>query len=315
MRIGRRFFQTTATPSMAALSLAGRSITLATESAPEDSEWPNETNTGPTSDIADLTVMNGNVTISTPGTTLQNFYLNGKIRVTAPNVTIRNFVIHFTGFDQDQAIWCNNGTATNLTIEDGEIFSDMVNTARMTIGVYGNNWTARRLHVHHSWADGFRPVNDCTLEDSYVHSLGDVASRQHADAVQMLIGTNFTCTGCNFEIPNEEEPEDKPPGSFMNSAGFMIQAFNGPVDNVLIQTTRVNGGDYGVQFTGGVTNGRLRNCQFGQQYLYGPWATNVTNSATQICGNRWLDEDVVYNASQRGQYMTVNSVTNSACPV
>lgn len=307
MRIGRKFTQTTTLPSRAALALAGRSVVVVGESE-QPSAWPDETTTGATSAVGDLTVMSGLITINTPGTTLQNFYLNGRIRVQAANVTIRNFIIHFTGFDQEQGILATNASVSNLLIEDGEIYSDMVNTARMTIALYGSNWTARRLHVHHSWADAFRPVNNCTLEDSYVHDLGDVASVQHADAVQMLIGSNFTATGNNFDIPNLSEPEDKPPGSFMNSAGFMIQSYNGNVSNVLIENNRINGGDYGVQFTEraelgyAISNGRVRNNTFGSEYLYGPWATNVVTNASELCGNVWEDT---------GLYIS----GNSACAV
>lgn len=50
--------------------------------------WPSAANTGPTSA---MTLVSGNVTLSTPGQVYSGFDVAGYIRVTAANVTLRNF--------------------------------------------------------------------------------------------------------------------------------------------------------------------------------------------------------------------------------
>jgi hypothetical protein len=305
MRIGRRFFQTTAQPGRASLGLAGRSITLSTETATE-SEWPDETTTGATTP-GSLIAVSGNITLST-AQTYEGRYVTGQIRVTASSgtVTIRNCIIDFRAGSNSHAINTVSSGAT-VIVEDCEMFCPMDGVNNMSIALYGNRWIARRCYVHHSYADAFRPIADCELHDSYVHSLGDIgppygnaAVAQHADAVQILAGTNFTATGNNFEIPNFVEPEDKLPGDFMNSAGFMIQNSPGPTGDILIEGNRINGGDYSIRRTGAVTNMRVRNNVFGRDHLYGPFIT--TDGFTELCGNTWEDTGALISG-------------NSACAV
>lgn len=303
MRMGRRFFQTTTLPSRAALALAGRSVVVVGTSPTTPTDRPNASNTGATSPIGSLTQISGVRTLGN-GQTLENFFLTGQIRVTGSNVTIRNGIIDFRKDINTHAINAVSA-GSNLLIEDVEIYSPMTSAHNMTIGLYGNNFTARRLHIHDAWADGCRPLNNCVLEDSYFHSLGDVVSGQHADCVQMLEGGNVIIRRNNFDIPYNDP-------DYMNSCCCIIQTYNSAIENVEITENWIRGGDFAIQFNNiqsrGFTNCSLTNNIFGGLHEYGPWNDAAPDNLVQLCGNVW---DTGVAGETAGSFVD----GNFACPV
>ena len=228
---------------------------------------PDATNTGPkTSSLTPIT----NVNINTDGTVLENFSSTRQITINADNVTLRNFRIttsdsfgiHITG-------------GKNIIIEDGEI------SGVSSIGIYGGNFTARRIHIFNSGSDAIRP-RDAVIEASWIEKLG-YKSGAHADGVQMLEGSNVTFRGNNFDMPYNE------PG-YINSQVFIIQTYSGAIDNILIEDNWINGGGFSIQILdqsagfGAPTNVRIRNNKFGEESEYGPWRLEGN---IEVCGNVW----------------------------
>jgi hypothetical protein len=240
------------------------------------------TNTGPL--VKDLRAISGNQTISKG--VLENFVLTGgQINVTGPDVVIRNFRI-VGGMKVAYGIVATDARVKNLLIEHGEI------TGVTNIGIYGHDYTARRIYMHELGADGFRSTGNTVTEDSYVEKIGTPG--KHADAVQVLTGSNIVYRRNHFYLPYNDP-------QWMNSAGFMIQKDKGAVDNVLLEDNHCIGGDFCLQLTGGVTNAVVRNNTFGRkgkEAEYGPYAENVRKSAVVLCGSRYTDGTLIDKACQ-----------------
>jgi hypothetical protein len=240
------------------------------------------TNTGPL--VKELRAISGNQTISKG--VLENFVLTGgQINVTGPDVVIRNFRI-VGGMKVAYGIVATDARVKNLLIEHGEI------TGVTNIGIYGHDYTARRIYMHELGADGFRSTGNTVTEDSYVEKIGTPG--KHADAVQVLTGSNIVYRRNHFYLPYNDP-------KWMNSAGFMIQKDKGAVDNVLLEDNHCIGGDFCLQLTGGVTNAVVRNNTFGRkgkEAEYGPYAENVRKSAVVLCGSRYTDGTLIDKACQ-----------------
>jgi hypothetical protein len=242
---------------------------------------PSEATTGPTTAESSLRRISG-TTITQDGTVLEGVYISGNVTVNADNVTIRNFKIETGSSYGVQA----NGK--NLLLEDGEI------TGMASAGVYGSGFTARRLFVHNSGNDAFKPVRDVVIEDSYIRELG-YAADSHADGVQMVNGGNVVIRRNNFVMHDQ-------PG-FSNSQVIIVQTNNGPVDNVTVEGNWINGGGFSLQFRdkdqgyGAPTNIAIRNNRFGDDYQFGPWSLDGN---PVVCGNVWDDTGALMSSQDSG---------------
>ena len=229
---------------------------------------PNASNTGPTTPKS-LVARRGDIEITKDGQVLEGFHLTGgQITVSARHVRIRNFRI--SGGDKIRyGIVATDPRVRDLVIEHGEI-------ERVTnIAVYGHDFTARRLYLHHLGSDGIRPTGNVTVTDSYIEKIG--YPKAHADAVQMLVGSHVVFRRNSINIPYDDP-------DYMNSACFMIQVNKGPIDDILIEDNDLLGGDFCIRLTGNVTNMRVRNNRFHGQHEYGPFAND---KFAELCGNVW----------------------------
>jgi hypothetical protein len=243
-------------------------------------ERPNARNTGPRTPHT-LTVRSGDIEVTKDGQVLEGFHLkDGQITVRARNVKIRNFRI--SGGDRIRyGIVATDPRVRNLVIEHGEI-------ERVTnIAVYGHDFTARRLYLHHLGSDGIRPTGNVTVTESYIEKIG--YPKAHADAVQMLVGSHVVFRNNTINIPFDDP-------DYMNSACFMIQVNKGPIDDILIEDNDLLGGDFCIRLTGNVTNMRVRNNRFHGGHEYGPFAND---KFAELCGNVWADNGRLIKKNKR----------------
>lgn len=238
---------------------------------------PDDTTTGPNN----IYVKNkaslqpsGWITVTEPGTVIENVDITGGVNVKADNVTIRNFKLKGTSYFGIRADF----GAKNLVIEDGEI------TDAQSAGVYGSNFTARRLNIHNMGNDAYKPFRNVVIEAGYAHHLGYI-SDSHADGVQMVVGGKVVARGNNFDMNVYTQP------GFHNSQVFIIQPQNGPIDDVLIEKNWINGGGTSIQLrdkgNGPPTNVRILNNYFGRDYRFGPWIVQGSTNV-RMC-NVWED--------------------------
>jgi hypothetical protein len=129
-----------------------------------------------------LTVVNGDLTIRTAGTTIDSKDVHGCVVVRAPGVVIRRSRMRCVG--------SSDHTGARLLIEDSEIDcryqygEDAPDTA-----VGDNNFIARRLNIHHC-VNGFDVDNDVTIQDTWIHDLYDGGPDPHPDGIQIAVGHN-----------------------------------------------------------------------------------------------------------------------------
>jgi hypothetical protein len=171
---------------------------------PDGSAEPGPTNTGVPAGTQ-LTVYNGDLTITTPGAIYADLDIHGFVRVEAPNVTIKDSIIRGGSSTSNTAIIYDLGdAATNLLVEDSEIVP--ADPSVFIDGIDGWNYTALRLNIHGT-VDGAKMFGaNATIEDSWIHDLVTYAhdpsqngGQSHNDDVQILSGSNLQILGNDLE--------------------------------------------------------------------------------------------------------------------
>lgn len=198
------------------------------------STTPDQTNTGVPAGTK-LTVHNGDLKITTPGTVIDSLDVHGLVVIAAPNVTIKNSVIR--GYDHAltgiKPLINNLGGHANLVVKDTEL-NPTVQTPYIQ-GIYGYNFEATRVNIHHV-IDGVHITGDnVKVQSSWVHDhlhyLSDPnhkGSPSHDDSIQIQKGNNIVITGNKLTGPH--------------SANMQITQDTGVVSNVTFTKNTVAGG-------------------------------------------------------------------------
>ncbi len=238
-------------------------VTSPTVAAPEK---PGATNTGCT---GKLMAASGR-TITVSGTVLENLDITGTVYVKANDVIIRNCRITANSF---YGIQCTFGF-TGLLIEDCEL------TEASSAMIYGGDFIARRLNIHHGGADGLKTTHDVLVEQCWIHHLG-MTPTAHADGVQTHGGggANFIYRYNNFDLPVGLS-------GFVSNAAFILEPDLGEPTNVLVDRNWLNGGNYTVYGSNmaGVT---VTNNRFGRGFKYGLRSEVIDKN---WIGNVWEDD-------------------------
>lgn len=144
------------------------------------SYMPGQWTTGPKRGT-NLVRQNGDITVTTSGTTIQNLDLYGRIIVEASNVTIKNCIIRGTYAAPTSSatplINARSASCVNLLVEDCEI-APMFPHWRWEGGISGHDFIARRCNIH-SGIDGINVYNtfspgtatNVTIDFCWIHDL------------------------------------------------------------------------------------------------------------------------------------------------
>lgn len=186
---------------------------------PSGCGYPDATNTGVASGVS-LTVVNGNVTISTNGAVISGKDIHGCVSVQARNVTIKQSKVHCPN---DIAVQSFAASNSSLLIEDSEI--DCGDTAGTAVG--DTSVTAVRVNIH-GCENGFDVDNNITVEDSYIHDLNQRPDN-HSDGLQLNPGSGVTVRHNTIFVPG--------------GTSAMISSASGD-SNVLVQDNILAGGAY-----------------------------------------------------------------------
>jgi hypothetical protein len=147
-------------------------------SLPSACGYPDITNTGVPTGTA-LTVVYGDMTISTAGTVVDGKDIRGCVLVAAANVTIRHSKVSCSG----GYVVLQQITSGTLTVEDTELTCD--GAAGTAIGY--NNFAARRLNIY-GCENGFDVDNNAVITDNWIH----ITAPDHSDGVQLNAGSRIT---------------------------------------------------------------------------------------------------------------------------
>jgi hypothetical protein len=203
-------------------------------------DQPGPANTGVPAGTA-LTVMNGNLTITTAGATYSGLDVHGFVSVRAPNVTIKNSIIRGGVAPADIGLVNDiDASATHFVIEDSELVP--MDPSVQIDGIKGWNYTALRVEIHGT-TDGAKIFGpNATIENSYIHGLVTYAhdpdqggKRSHNDGVQILSGSNIKIIGNTIKG-----------GS---NTALMITQNHGVTNNVVFDNNWVSGGACTVNMT------------------------------------------------------------------
>ena len=157
---------------------------------------PGDANTGVPAG-ARLTVHDGNLTITTPGTVIDGLDIRGIVRVKAANVVIRNSIIRGSATPMTapmSLVQSDAGPGTNLLIEDSEIYAQA--PSRFVDGIVGMGFTLRRVDIH-TVIDQVKIIGDnVTVDSSYLHGnlfypADGTNIESHDDNVQVAVGSNI----------------------------------------------------------------------------------------------------------------------------
>lgn len=160
-------------------------------------DWaPNASNTGVPAGTA-LTVYNGDMKITTPGTVIDSMDIRGNVTVQAANVTIKNTVIRGKAVPTGTAlIYAGSATVTNLVIQDTELVADYP-TPNIN-GIYGSHFSMNRVNIHNVVDSVHIFGSDVTVQYSYLHDNLHYTSDpnfhggpSHDDSFQIQNGNNI----------------------------------------------------------------------------------------------------------------------------
>jgi hypothetical protein len=279
---GRKYTDTSVAPGttytyrVSAFNPGGSSVSpdasARTFAVPPYALRPGKYNTGPVG--RPVLQASGEIEVTKDGAVIENLLVRGTILVRANNVTIRNVIVDAAG--ALYGIRCEDANFTGTLIEDVEV----ANAA--STGVYGSHYTARRVHVHHIGADGFKAGDNVLIEASLVSHVG-LTPGAHADGVQISGGIGIVIRGNRFDMPVDLT------GTSSNGPVFIKPDFSA-IDDVLIEDNWINGGNFSVFMADKVgawaTNVRVRGNYFGRDYRYG---TARLGPGTVWEENYWAD--------------------------
>jgi hypothetical protein len=193
----------TPTPTITAPSSPVRPVNpFPTPAAPEQPGvvQPGPTNTGVPAGLT-LTPEYGNLTITTPGETLDGMDIHGFVDIEAPNVTIMNSILRGGVATSDIGIVQDtDDAATNFLIEDSELVPEFPSV--YIDAIKGWNYTALRINAHGTVDTAKVYGDNATIEDSwlhdtvlYPHDADQNGGPTHNDGVQVLSGDNIHILG------------------------------------------------------------------------------------------------------------------------
>ncbi|HSX29207.1 MAG TPA: hypothetical protein VLE73_01455 [Candidatus Saccharimonadales bacterium] len=231
-----------------------------------------------------LTIVNGNIDVTTSGTIIENKDIRGCITVSsnANAVIIRKSKITCT--TNNIAIYReDNGAvsdANRLLIQDSTISCGVTNHTAISEA----NITVQRSNIS-GCENGFDMNQNVTVQDSYIHDMAEVGADPHTDGIQMAIGHisggNVVNGSLNISIVHN---------TIILHGTSAVISNRGTDVNILIQDNLMAGGAYTLYCDQGATavNYRVINNHFSRVLYntvgaYGPWTD--CQDETQVTGN------------------------------
>jgi hypothetical protein len=217
--------------------------------------------TGPQGDTSTFQKLAGKVTLSTPGTVLENFILEGGsayISVNADDVVIRNGIVR-NGSHAGNAISVESSDHRNVLIENVEVSGGAyTNAVKISYG------TVRGCHFHNLRSDGIRIRYANLIEGNWIEDFGN-APESHGDAVQ-----RYPTDGTGHVLRN----------NYLDARNANAAAFH--FNDSTAEGNVFRGGNYTVQGE----RSAFRNNVWFDDSQYGPI---ITKEQTAWDGNTWDD--------------------------
>jgi hypothetical protein len=231
-----------------------------------------------------LTVVNGDVTVTQDGTTIDAQDIYGFLTIQASHVRVTRSIVRGRATSSNAGV-IDVKSGTDVVIEDSEI---AVAAPSATVdGMWGTNFTARRMNIH-GGVDGMKADSGDTVECSYIHDLASFASDPnqgggptHNDAIQILQGTGIHIVGNQLVAATDQ-----------NSAIQVTQDF-GAVSDLHIERNWADGGGCTFNFAHKVLDAltvNTANNRFGRSSFYACPILKSTKTTLVSTGDVWDDD-------------------------
>ena len=230
------------------------------------SSYPSAANTGAPNGTAFKT--SGAMTITTGGTVIDGYDINGVLEINASNVTIKNSRIRNSGYWVIRV----SENASNVTVMNSTI--DGMGTGENSMGILGNITLAQGNNIF-GVENGITPNSNATIVDNYIHDL-KAAGAPHYDGIQIDGGQkNVVIRHNTIDL-----------GSLQQTAAVMIDNYFGPIDGIVVDNNKLNGGGYILYVDGSfnsqlVQNVSITNNRFGKGF----WGNSVIRGALKNVTN------------------------------
>jgi hypothetical protein len=261
---------------------------------PDYGDWPYIDNTGLT-DPNNLTVINGDTTITDPGATVQDLEVRGTLTIRANNVRVRNCRVRIGDFWGIVVVAGYSG----ILIEDCEIGKDYVNSSKgILVGAADSTEvTIQRCYIHHV-GDGIfggtvgDPTPKCKIivQDCYITDIRETDGDDDVDSPDDHQGDGMEFLGQIGEAIIIHNYIDVPSDQ---TSCLLFDAHWGNMQNITIENNLLNGGAYTVytRITDAYTFEDLTiiDNYFGDDYYYGIWSNDLDTTGITAYGNVWYD--------------------------
>jgi hypothetical protein len=246
---------------------------------------PTASNTGvPAGFLPSL--VNGDMTITQDGTTIDGKDISGFLIIKASNVRVTRSIVrgHSTPYTQNTGV-IRIDSGSNILLEDVEV---AVAAPSATVdGIWGDHFVGRRLNIH-GGVDGLKAGASTTLECSYIHDQVYFASDPnqgggptHNDAIQILEGTAIHIVGNQLVAAKDQ-----------NAAIQVTQDF-GAVGDLRLESNWADGGGctFNISHKGAasLTDVHVIGNRFGRNSFYGCPILESTQTTLDLSGNVWDD--------------------------
>jgi hypothetical protein len=269
-------------------------ISCKNPTGPDYGDWPYINNTGLT-DPNNLTVVNGDTTITATGATVQNLDVRGTLTIQASNVTVKNCRVWLGYF---WGIVVESGY-TGILIEDCEIGKDYRNSSKgILIGTSDSTEvTIQRCYIHHV-GDGIfggggadpSPKAKITVQDCYITETRETDENDNVDTIDDHKGDGMEFLGQIREALIRHNHIDVPTDQ---TSCLLFEPNWGNMQNITIENNLLNGAGYTIYTR--IDSGRtfegltIINNHFGGDYNFGIWSNDVDTLDLTAYGNVWYD--------------------------
>jgi hypothetical protein len=192
-----------------------------------------------------LTVINGDVEVTTPGTVIDAKHIKGALIIKASNVKVTRSLIDGKAGSDSVVIVSGSG----ILLQDDEVTVAHPSVSSDVMSVRGA--TLNRLNIH-GGVDGMKLWSNSVVENSWIHGLRYYASDPaqhggptHNDAIQILSGTNIRITGNYLQAVSS------------NNAAIQVTQGTGSTSGLLVSDNWADGGACTFNFSGAGPGGKL----------------------------------------------------------
>jgi hypothetical protein len=234
-----------------------RSVQVAPPAVARPAGRPGPANTGVPAGTP-LTVVNGDVTVTTNGTVIDGKDIKGALIIRASNVTVTRSLIEGSAASDSVVVAGGSG----ILLQDDEVAVTHPTVSHDAMSVH--NATLNRLNIH-GGVDGMKLGSNSTVENCWIHGLNYFASDPaqhggptHNDAIQIMSGTDIHLTGNYLQA------------TASNNSALQVTQDTGTVSGLFVSGNWADGGGCTFNFSG-----------------HGPGGVHLAMSGVSAIGNRF----------------------------